>query len=148
VRPRLRPDAYTNRRLITHTELMMFHFTFCRLGSVTAASIAQYIAGMNCCLTTIDLSGNKLDDGDAAILRKALETNPNSTVTTLDLRNNAGIVSDRLELLWSCKYSMVQLYLCCCRMSRSGVSEYLCADINCLLLCCAAKQSRRSMRCC
>lgn len=68
-------------------------FALCRLGSGTAALLSQLIASPECPLNVLDLTANRFDEADAVILHRALASN--STLTTLDMRGNTGIASNR-----------------------------------------------------
>jgi Ran GTPase-activating protein (RanGAP) involved in mRNA processing and transport len=69
------------------------HFACCRLGTASAATAATLLANPACNLCVLDLTGNRLDESDAEILHKAVTNN--HTITTLDLRGNAGITERR-----------------------------------------------------
>lgn len=60
-----------------------------RLGSTAAATFAQVVAAPECALTSVDLSGNALDESDMEVVRRAVSAN--TTLTSLDLRGNTGV---------------------------------------------------------
>jgi len=70
-----------------------FPLSHCRLSSASAATLGQLLAAPGCALASVDMSGNRLDESDAAMLQRAVAGN--EVLTSLDLRGNAGIADKR-----------------------------------------------------
>lgn len=63
-----------------------------RLGAGTAATLAHMLSSPDSTLTSVDVSGNRLDDSDAQILYHALASN--TTLMSIDLRGNPSVQLD------------------------------------------------------
>lgn len=69
------------------------------LGSASAAALARLLASPACALLSLDVSSNKIDEDGAQQIRSALQ-NGTRTLCTLDLRNNAGVSGETMEVIY------------------------------------------------